>query len=81
MEQFDTKNLSFYITGQGGNTAYKYLDSRRRICLGLVPDGTMIGLPQILFENQPMYTIEANSYCAVGSISLAKFKELFDRYK
>lgn len=57
------------IMGEGCNTAYMMLDSRTKICLGLIPDGTMIGLPQILFDCENFYSIEATSYCSASSLS------------
>ena len=66
--------------GVGCNTAYMMLDSRTKICLGLLPDGTMTGLPQILFDCENFYSIEATSYCSASSLSLERLNEVFDKH-
>ena len=68
MEQFDDDFRSFIITGQGLCLAYEYLDNRKKIFLGAIPEGGLIGLTQVLFQSLPYYSIETSSYCTVGII-------------
>lgn len=81
MEQFDKSFKSFVITGLGKITAHKWIDTQRRISLGVLPDGMMIGIPQILYETQPSYSIESSSYSSAGFIHKEKFVELFELYR
>ena len=57
------------------------MDKQRRICLGVIPNGTLLGITQVLFDNDPNYEIEANAYCSVGFVHRDKFIELFERFR
>ena len=78
VRQSEKSPAPLMIMGEGVNTAYMMMDSRTKICLGLIPDGTMVGLPQILFGCDSSYSIEATSYCSASSLTTEKLNEVFD---
>lgn len=77
----DRSQAQLLIMGQGVNTAYKLLDSKTKICMGLIPDGSIIGLPQVMFDFQPTFSIEASSYCSVAFLHYEKLSEIFELFK
>ena len=55
---------------------YKYFDTRQRLCLGDLKEGSLVGITQVLFDCNPLYTIETLSYCNIGHVTREKFIEL-----
>lgn len=47
---------------------YKYIDSRKRIYLGDLKEGSLLGEIQVVFDSNPTFSIECMSYCTVGVI-------------
>lgn len=56
------------ITSAGTYTVYQYHDSRTRICLGYLAQGSLIGEVQCIFDSAPLVTVEAQSYCSVATV-------------
>ena len=69
VKQYEKSDRRVFITGAGLCTVYQYQDSRTRICLGFLEQGTMIGEVQCVFDSDPLITVEAGSYCTVAIIS------------
>ena len=67
------------ITSDGKFSIYKYLNSSQRFCLGRVPEGELIGDIQIMFDSNTTYSMEADSYCSIGSISTTNMHEIMFR--
>lgn len=44
MEQFDENFRRLLITGDGICKVYKYFDSRQRLCLGDMKEGSLVGV-------------------------------------
>lgn len=80
MKQFDETFRHLLITGNGTCKVWKYFDSRQRLGLGDVRQGSLIGVTQVLFDTNPVYTIETQSYCSVGVVANTKFWELITAY-
>ena len=80
MRQFDSSFRRLLITGNGHCKVFKYFDSRQRLCLGDLNEGSLVGVTQVLFDCNPLYTVETMSYCTVGEIENSKFIELITAY-
>ena len=48
--------------------------------MGDLNEGSLVGVSQVLFDCDPLYTIETMSYCTVGVIPVEKFQELISAY-
>jgi CRP-like cAMP-binding protein len=46
------------------------------VCLGILRQGALSGETQVLFDSDPAYSIECQSYCTIGVISREKFIEV-----
>jgi CRP-like cAMP-binding protein len=68
MEQYDDYFRKIHITGAGVCNVYKYFDARNRVCLGQLHEGELCGETSILFDSDPQYSIEGQSYCTIGTI-------------
>ena len=65
-----------YFTGEGHCSVYKNIDTSKRIQLGEVNEGTMIGAISVLFNIPPILTIESHSYCSMVMIKNKCFNEM-----
>ena len=68
MRQFDRDFRKLIIIGSGICKAYKYYDSRWRVCLGTLPEGSMIGEQIVLFNSDPVFSLECNLYTTIGML-------------
>ena len=75
MRQYDESFRQLIITGAGVSQVYKYIDSRKRIFLGNLKEGSLVGEIQVIFDSDPTYSIECMSYCTIGIITKDKFWE------
>jgi hypothetical protein len=80
MSQFQEEFNQLIITGNGFCKVFKYFDTRKRLCLGTIEEGQLLGVPQVLFECKPFYTIETMSYCTIGFISNTAVKDLMTSF-
>lgn len=80
MEQFDTTNRQVVITGQGICHVFRQIDSRKRICLGTLYEGSIKGETCAIFDSNPTITIESMSYCTIGVIKQKEFNEFLAHF-
>ena len=80
MSQYDENFRQLIITGAGLCQVFKYIDWRKRIYLGNLKEGSLVGEIQVMFDSDPVYSIECMSYCTIGIISKEKFWELITNF-
>ena len=68
------------ITGAGLSRVFKYLDSRKRIFLGNLKEGALVGEIQVVFDSSPVYSIECMTYCTIGVITKENFWEMITNF-
>ena len=75
MDQFDTNFRKLLITGNGVCKVYKNFDMQR-LCLGDLKQESVVGIHTVLFDCNPLYTIETMSFCNIGHVSRSHFKDI-----
>lgn len=73
MKQADENFRKVVITGQGICHVYRFFDSRRRVCYGTIKEGSIQGETCVIFDSNPVFSVEAMSYCTIGVINCANF--------
>ena len=64
----------------GKASVHKYFTSREKIKIGELNEGVFIGEVQVTFDSDPLFSIEATSYCNVGHVCVHGFKEIFSKF-
>lgn len=80
MKQFDTEFRKVIFTGQGICHVYRFFDSRKRVCLGVLKEGSMKGEICVIFDSDPIYSIEVMSYSTIGHITKENFIEFLNHF-
>lgn len=57
MSQYDESFRQMIITGTGLSRVFKYIDTRKRILLGNLREGSLVGEINVVFDSAPVYSI------------------------
>lgn len=68
------------ITGGGICHVYRNFDSRKRVCVGTLLEGSVKGETSVIFDVDPTFSIEAMSYCTIGMITQVNFLEFLNHF-
>lgn len=66
-------HCNFYITGEGSFSAIRTFDLNDKLFLGILDEGTLIGIDSILYGTAPRYTIEARCYTPIVKVNKDAF--------
>ena len=55
---------------------YRLFDSGKRVCLSVLTEGAMKGEISVIFDSDPVYSIEVMSYSTIGHITKENFNEI-----
>ena len=80
MRQQDSSFRKVVITGQGICNVYRNFNSRKRVLLGTLVEGSLTGETCVIFNSDPVNTVMAMSYCTIGMINEQNFLEFLSHF-
>lgn len=80
MRQFDDTFRKVVITGAGICHVYRSFNSKKKVCLGTLKEGSIKGETSVIFNSNPIYTVKAMSYCTIGVINEQNFNDFLSHF-
>lgn len=68
IEQYQVNAKNLYFTSAGHLNVFYFYTSLKRIELGTVVEGKMLGETEIIFQRNPVIQVESKSYTTLGVI-------------